>query len=75
MSEIFASRNFRELSHSRNFLCFAGIYFRESAKSKYFARIYFREFIRFFKNTHPIGGRFAKFAKISDIKVLLERCL
>jgi len=41
MSEIFASRNFRESLHSQNFFHFAGIYFRESVKLKYF-----REFIK-----------------------------
>jgi len=46
MSEIFASRNFRKTLHSRNFLHFAGIYFRKSVKFKYFAGIYFREFIK-----------------------------
>ena len=37
MSEIFAGRNFRESAHSRNFLHFAGIYFRE-LKGNFFSR-------------------------------------
>ena len=37
MSEIFAGRNFRESANSRNFLHFAGIYFRE-LKGNFFSR-------------------------------------
>ena len=43
MSEIFASREFRELGHSRNFACFDKILFRESARLIHFAGINFRE--------------------------------
>ena len=43
MSEIFASRKFRESGHSRNFACFDGIKFRESARLTHFAGINFSE--------------------------------
>ena len=45
MSEIFASRKFRESGHSRNFACFAGILFRESTKLVHFTGINFREIV------------------------------
>ena len=43
MSEIFAERNFHESAHSRNFLHFTVIYFRELKGNFFPERINFRE--------------------------------
>ena len=70
ISEIFAGRNFRESAHSRNFLHFAGIYFRELSCLKKFAGMNFREWEnkKFFLGNliSRFEGKFAKIAKFSS---------